>query len=142
MPRGEPITPGVLDMWIRPESGERITQSTLVYVVDSFLYNLHTFLGAPELPKLTKVSRDTPRENQRTNLTFLTLVMNLEVKAALPEEGVEWLALRVLSKQIRNGIFDLDVLIRDVNGGIVATSYQTAMILSLAKNAGKPKATL
>lgn len=142
MPRGEPITPGVLDMWIRLESGERITQGALAYVVDSFPYNLHTFLVAPELPKLTKVSRDTPREDQRTNLIFPTLVMDLEVKTALPEVGVEWLAVRVMSKQIKNGAFDLDVLVRDVDGGIVALSHQVALIFPLGKNAGKSKATL
>lgn len=40
---------------------------------------------------------------------FPTVVMNLEAKAALPEDGVEWLAVQVTSKQIKDGRSDLDV---------------------------------
>lgn len=36
VPRGGPLAPGVLDMWTRLSSGERITQCALPYVVDSF----------------------------------------------------------------------------------------------------------
>lgn len=36
LPREGPLAPGVLDMWTRLASGERITQATLSYVVDSF----------------------------------------------------------------------------------------------------------
>lgn len=36
VPRQGPLTPGVLDMWTRLSSGERITQNALPYVVDSF----------------------------------------------------------------------------------------------------------
>lgn len=36
VPRQGPLVPGVLDMWTRLSSGERITQSALPYVVDSF----------------------------------------------------------------------------------------------------------
>lgn len=36
LPRGGPLAPGVLDMWICLSSGERVTQGALAYVVDSF----------------------------------------------------------------------------------------------------------
>lgn len=36
LPRQGPLAPGVLDMWMRLSSGERITQGSLAYVVDSF----------------------------------------------------------------------------------------------------------
>lgn len=36
VPRGAPLAPGVLDMWVRLASGERITQGVLPFVVDSF----------------------------------------------------------------------------------------------------------
>lgn len=36
LPCQGPLSPGVLDMWMRLSSGERITQGALAYVVDSF----------------------------------------------------------------------------------------------------------
>ncbi|KAF4631136.1 hypothetical protein G7Y89_g6996 [Cudoniella acicularis] len=159
LPRGGPLTPGVLDMWIRRASGEPITQGALAYVVDSFPYNLHTFLASPELRKLLEAQerqqqpRDRAEEtqgktreedrgkDQRGGLWFPTVVMNIEVKTALPEEGVEWLAVRVTSKQIKDGKFDLDVLVRDMEGEIVALSHHVAMILSMERNTAKRKSS-
>jgi hypothetical protein len=63
--------------------------------------------------------------------------MNLEVKTALPEEGAEWLAVRVASKQIKDGRFDLEVLVRDVEGEIEALSHHVALILSIDRNTTK-----
>ncbi|KAI1204949.1 thioesterase family protein [Annulohypoxylon truncatum] len=142
-----PLAPGVLDMWICSASGERVTQGALAYVVDSFPVNLHTFLAAPELRALLEASQKgstdakaeevRERDQQRATLWFPTVVMNLEVKKLLPEEGAEWLAVRVTSKQIRDGKFDLEVLVRDVEGEIVALSHHVAMIVSLERNTGK-----
>ncbi|KAI3396792.1 hypothetical protein diail_11692 [Diaporthe ilicicola] len=114
--REGPLVPAVLDMWIRLSSGERIMQDALAY------YNLHEFLAAPELRELLQAARKgeaggntaqareiKSRGEQRATMWFPTVVMNLEVKTALPEEGVEWLAVRVTSKQIKDGRFDLDV---------------------------------
>lgn len=152
LPREGPLTPGVLDMWISLASGEPITQSALAYVADSFPYNLHLFLAAPELRKLLESQPDPAAETtekkterqelkekdrQRATLWFPTVVMNLEAKKALPEEGVEWLAVRITSKQIKDGKFDLDILIRDVEGEIVALSHHVAMILSIERNVGR-----
>lgn len=145
VPRGDPLTPGFIDLWMRRSNGERITQGALPYVVDSFPYNLHMLLAAPELRKLLSTPREKDpraeemhqRSEQRANLWFPTVVMNLEVKAALPEEGVEWLALRVTSKQIKDGKFDIDVMVRDVDGEILALSQHVAMILSMERNTAK-----
>ncbi|KAK5992614.1 Thioesterase-like protein TwmA [Cladobotryum mycophilum] len=161
LPRKGPLAPGVLDMWISLASGEPITQTTLPYVADSFPFNLHTFLAAPELRALLEAppadkEEDTKTKDARTDvakkneeraaLWFPTVVMNLDMKSALPEEGVEWLAVRVTSKQIKDGKFDLDVLIRDEDGDIIALSHHVAMILSIERNTGKkssvPKASL
>lgn len=150
MPRGEPLIPGFLDIWIRTTSGERITQGMLPYVVDSFPWNMHAFLVAPELRQQfetpqdqaggaggKKKKRDTARDEQRAGLWFPTVLMNVEVKKALPPEGVDWLAVRVTIKQIKEGRFDLDVLVRDVEGEIVALSHHVAMILSIERNTAK-----
>jgi hypothetical protein len=143
-PRGGPLTPGVLDMWIRMKSGESIKQSALAYVVDSFPDNLPAFLVVPELRQLFESPPANPEKNRGKDQSdqqlvkwLPTIVMNLEVKTALPDEGVEWLAVRVVSRQIKDGKFDLDVIVRDVDGVLVALSYHVAMILSLERNTRK-----
>lgn len=155
LPRGDPQTPGTLDMWIRATSGERITQAALPYIVDSFPFNMHAYLAAPELRELflappsrkrtSKSASDDKKEDRdeegqeeaRASLWFPTVVMNLEVKMALPEEGVEWLAVRVTSKQIKDGRFDLEVQVRDAEGEIIALSHHVALILSMERNTAK-----
>nr|A0A2L0P0K1.1 RecName: Full=Thioesterase-like protein TwmA; AltName: Full=Wortmanamides biosynthesis cluster protein A [Talaromyces wortmannii]AUY61969.1 TwnA [Talaromyces wortmannii]QBC19709.1 TwmA [Talaromyces wortmannii] len=147
VPRKEPLSPGVLDMWIRLASGEKITQGALAYVVDSFPHNMHTFLAAPALRELLNASPERSgdsevkdvrkKDQQRAEMWFPTVVMNIEAKTALPEEGVEWLSVRVSSKQIKEGKFDLEVLVRDTDGEMVALSNHVAMILSVERNTGK-----
>ncbi|KAK6206495.1 hypothetical protein LQW54_007677 [Pestalotiopsis sp. IQ-011] len=150
LPHQEPLVPGVLDMWIRLASGGNITQGMIPYIADSFPFNMHTFLAAPEQRRLllakpseTDDSRKgqqkelKERNEERASLWFPTLVMNLEVKSPLPKEGTEWLAVRITSKQIKDGRFDLDILIRDTEGEIIALSHHVAMILSVERNAGR-----
>lgn len=142
-------------MWIRTASGEPMTQAMLPYVADSFPFNLHTFLVAPELRELLEPPKDrsetsstrearsnASRQNeQRAGMWFPTIVMNLETKTMLPEEGTEWLAVRVTSKQIKDGRFDLEVLIRDLDGEILALAHHVAMILNIERNTGKKTST-
>lgn len=146
MPRGGPLIPGVLDMWLRLESGELITQGALAYLVDSFPYNMHTFLAAPEPRKLLEVpldqAKETREQDQRGSMWFPTVVLNLEVKKLLPEKGVEWLGVRVMSKQVKDGKFDLEVLVRDVENELVALSHHVAMILPIEKSIGNIKSAL
>ncbi|CAN8100753.1 unnamed protein product [Discula destructiva] len=142
-------------MWIWFSSGERITQAALAYVVDSFPYNLDEFLAAPELRALLQASRkreaagDTAqakeikaKDEQRWGMWFPTLLMNLEVKTVLPESGVEWVAVRITSKQIKDGRFDLDVVVRDVDGELIALSHQIVLIVSMERNTRKSQASL
>lgn len=152
MPRGNPLVSGTTDMWIRLSNGERITQGALAYVADAFPHNLHMFLATPELRALIEAQQKQANSNakgqggteERASLWFPTMTMNLEAKMALPEQGIEWLTVRVTTKQIKDGRFDIDLLIRDVDGEIVALSQQVAMILSIERNMAsrKPKALL
>lgn len=137
---------GAVDMWVRTASGERISGAALPFVVDSFPADLPQWLAAPEVRALLKAppgskdprAGDIKKKNeQRGSLWLPTVVMNLEVKTALPEEGYEWLAVRVLTKQIKDGKFDMDVLVRDEEGEILALSHHVAMILSMERNMGK-----
>ncbi|KAI1394391.1 thioesterase family protein [Hypoxylon trugodes] len=146
LPRKGPLTPGVLDMWLCTASGERITQKALPYVVDSFPFNMHRFLVAPELLALleappaqgsdgdARAKEVREKDQQRASLWYPTVVMNIEAKAALPEEGVEWLNVRITSKQIMDGRFDLDILVRDTEGELVSLSHHVALVLSIERN--------
>ncbi|KIE02699.1 thioesterase family protein, partial [Metarhizium majus ARSEF 297] len=151
VPRKGPLTPGVMDVWLCLSSGELITQATLPYVVDSFPYNLHLFLISPELratvespvgdeTKGTAGRRaDLQKKNQeRADTWFPTVVLNLENKTALPEQGAKWLNMRITSKQISNGKFDPDIIVRDADGELVALSSHVAMVLSMSRNTGEP----
>lgn len=147
----------MLDMWIRLTSGKHITQSTLAYVIDSFPHNMTcTRSWQPRhcgelLNALRERSNDSEvrdirqRDQQRSEMWFPTVVINIEAKMALPDEGTEWLAVRVSSKQIKIGKFDLEVLVRDADGEVVALSHHVGMILNIVRNTGKkgrPKASL
>lgn len=145
VPRGDPTVPGMVDIWMSRANGERITQSALPYVLDSFPFNLHTFLMDPELRKLMEVeapqsheqagrSEDAHEERGRASLWFPTVVMNVEIKMALPAEGAEWLVMRMTSKQMKDGRFDLDVVVRDMDGELVALSHHVAMIVEIERN--------
>ncbi|KAJ2984591.1 hypothetical protein NUW58_g5979 [Xylaria curta] len=133
LPRAGSSTAGVVDMWIRMASGESITSRALAYVGDSFPYNLHAFLTASPAGQ----AEQTRRDGQRVALWFPTLVMNLDMKMVLPSEGVEWLTVRITSKQIKNGMFDLDIIIRNTDGELVALSHHVAMIVSIERNTGR-----
>ena len=65
---------------------------------------------------------------------YPTLLLNLDIKKALPEEGVDWLFVRTRAKQIRNGRYDLEVVVMDEVGDVVALSHHVCMILPASRN--------
>ena len=65
---------------------------------------------------------------------YPTLVLNLDVKRALPPEGAEFLSVRVQAMGIRNGRMDLEVVIRDENAELVAVGHHVSLILSASRN--------
>jgi hypothetical protein len=65
---------------------------------------------------------------------YPTLVMNLDIKKVLPERGVDWLFGRVRAKQIKNGRMDLEVIIMDEGGDIVAISNHVCLVLGSERN--------
>lgn len=65
---------------------------------------------------------------------YPTVLLNLDFKKALPEEGVEWLFARVRAKQVKNGRYDLEVIIMDENGELVALSNHVVMVMNASRN--------
>lgn len=72
--------------------------------------------------------------SRRAAFWYPTLVLNLDIKKPFPENGVKWLWVRVSAKQIKNGRFDLDVVIRDEGGEIVALSNHSCLVLGADRN--------
>jgi hypothetical protein len=68
---------------------------------------------------------------------YPTLLLNIDFKKSLPEEGVEWLFVRAESKQIKNGRMDIEVIILDEAGDVVALSHHVALAVSAERNVAK-----
>jgi hypothetical protein len=75
----------------------------------------------------------------RAKFWYPTLLLNLDIKKSLPEEGVEWLFVRVDTKQIKNGRMDIDVVILDEAGEIVALSQHVSLAVGSERNVAERK---
>jgi hypothetical protein len=67
---------------------------------------------------------------------FPTMSCSVEVKKGPPkgEKGWEWLFMRIESHQIRYGRVDIDVVILDKEGDLVALSKRTALVVGAERN--------
>ncbi|KAF2090519.1 hypothetical protein K490DRAFT_24029, partial [Saccharata proteae CBS 121410] len=119
LPRKGQATDSLADEWLRLLPGERFTNDSLGIVSDLW----------PQI-----VEKMQAREGKAARFWYPTLLLNLDVKKALPEEGVEWLFARVRAKQIKNGRQDLEVVILDERGEIVALSHHVALVLGAERN--------
>ena len=130
-PRAGQPRPDAIDLWMRLPSGAGFTNASLAYVVDAWPYIIEQY--RPKQPGV--------REPYGYDQAFWypTVALNLEVKKALPEEGVEWLFMRERAKMVRNGRFDIEVVVLDGEGEIVAVASHVAMIVDSARNLGRAK---
>lgn len=140
-PRDGQPAQNIYDEWMclrDPDS--RWTNASLGFIVDLFPQVLETFyLGGFDQydPKLDEYF---PQEELR-KLTkgkapfwYPTLLLNLEVKKALPAEGVKFLFSRLQTKKVANGRYDLEVVILDEEGDIVALSHHVCFAVSAERN--------
>ena len=132
LPRGDRTARGVIDQWIRFANGERFTSVSLGLIADMFPQMTESYDADQEAMAMAGV---TPTQLLRH--WYPTLALNLDVKKVLPEGGLEWLFVRVVAKQIRNGRKDLEVIIMDEGGEVVALSHHVAMIVDVARNLAK-----
>lgn len=65
---------------------------------------------------------------------FRAVLLNLDVKKALPAEGVRFLFVRLQAKQIKNGRYDLEIIIKDAKGDLVALSHHVVLAVSADRN--------
>lgn len=144
----------MVDEWIRFSSGERFTQESLGFVCDTFPL-ITTGFEPEELQKqlyflepdnddnqnktshsLSLVDPSPSNSEKAVHFWLPTLVINIEFKKLLPAEGVEWLFVRCRAKQIKNGRMDLDIVVLDEEGDIVALSSHVALIVNSDRQLG------
>ncbi|KAH6972398.1 thioesterase-like superfamily-domain-containing protein [Ilyonectria sp. MPI-CAGE-AT-0026] len=65
---------------------------------------------------------------------FPTLSLNIDFKKELPKDGAEWLFSRVTMKSIKNGRTDIEVVLMDESGELVALATQAGLVMSSARN--------
>lgn len=134
LPRNGQLMNSLADEWISFKSGEKFTNESLGYVADTWPQVVESY--REELPGVALQKPDASKGNkpQWARFWYPTVLLNLDVKKELPAEGVEWLFVRVRAKQIKNGRMDLEVVIMDEAGDIVALSNHVALILSAERN--------
>jgi len=65
---------------------------------------------------------------------YPTLLLNLDIKKALPSEGVRWLHIRAEVKRIQKGRMDIEVFVHDANGDLVALSHHVGFVMDASRN--------
>ncbi|KAI0025392.1 thioesterase-like superfamily-domain-containing protein [Xylariomycetidae sp. FL0641] len=140
LPRNGQARPNMIDEWLRLDSGERFTNESLGFVADTWPQMIEA-MGVRKRGKANdeKVTggEGGKEKQQQPWLWFPTLTLNLEVKKLLPPGGVDWLFVRVQTKQIKNGRFDYEVVILDETGDVIALSHHVAMVVDGSRNTAK-----
>ncbi|KAL8711010.1 MAG: hypothetical protein Q9225_007192, partial [Loekoesia sp. 1 TL-2023] len=90
VPRNGQLSPGMADEWIRLSDGGKFTQESLGFVVDQFPQIVEIYPGTEPPPPPHPGDENKKKADGKPNW-YPTILLNLDVKKALPEEGVEWL---------------------------------------------------
>jgi hypothetical protein len=132
-PRQGHVMRSIGDEWLCFKNGEKFTNESLGYLADTFPMPVEQF-------REDKNPYDVSSSDTQAGLAkpvrywYPTLVLNLDIKKVLPEGGVDWLFGRVRAKQIKNGRMDLEVIIMDEGGDIVAISNHVCLVLGSERN--------
>ncbi|KAI9718345.1 MAG: hypothetical protein M1828_006747 [Chrysothrix sp. TS-e1954] len=118
------------------ESREKFTNESLGFVADMFPQLIEGYLEATtQEPRLERAERTSWRAG--AGYWYPTLLLNLDIKKSLPADGVDWLFVRVRAKTIKNGRYDLEVIVLDENNDLVCISNHVVMALKASRNLAK-----
>jgi len=133
IPRKGQLDHSIIDEWMRFKNGEKFTVKSLGYVADAFPQIVESF---------REHAQDSiPWQHKNAKMWYPTVLLNLEIKKILPPEGVEWLFVRVRAKEIKNGRMDLEVVIMDDAGELVALSQHVCLIVGADRNLAERRGT-
>ncbi|KAK6333952.1 hypothetical protein TWF696_002464 [Orbilia brochopaga] len=125
-------TPGVVTSWVTFDNpDEMITNEAVALIAD-------LFVGVVEQLDPDAWSEDSGKTSPTSKYWYPTLSLCLDIKKALPKEGVKWVYTKVQSQQIKNGRWDLQVVLLDQDGELLATGSQVALMVDAARNT-KPR---
>lgn len=139
----------MVDQWVlfkpRGKKG-RFTNDVLGCVVDIFPQIIEQYVN-PDLEEAVLGQDLSPEEAKEfikktqphAKYWYPTLSLNLDVKKLLPEDGVEWLFVRVQAKEIQNGRFDLQIHVLDEAGDLVALSTHSSLVVDSSRNLKREK---
>lgn len=116
LPRAGSVRPNIVDEWICWSNGTNFTDTSIGFVADMFPQIVENF------------------KNSTKAFWYPTLLLNLDIKKALPAEGVKWLNVRAELKQVKNGRMDLGIWVRDAAGELVALSNHVGFVLDASRN--------
>jgi hypothetical protein len=139
IPRKGQLMRSIVDEWVCFSSGENFTNESIGFVADMWPQVVDAYWQLGDLQDTTAPPQQGDggkglKESESAKFWYPTLSLNLDIKKALPPEGVKWLFARVRAKSIKNGRFDLVVVICDESGDIVALSHHVTFVLSAARN--------
>ena len=113
------------------------TNESLGSVVDTFPQVIETYILGDDPYSIDSEKSPAPKEGKKSGKVgfwYPTVLLNLDVKKALPKEGVKYLHVRLQAKQIKNGRFDLEIVVLDEGGDLVALSHHVCFAVSAARN--------
>ncbi|KAH8698278.1 thioesterase-like superfamily-domain-containing protein [Talaromyces proteolyticus] len=123
---------GIVDQWARlrtvgPQGGRgRWTNEAAVVLIDLF----PMALGGLD----RQAVYSTADGDATPPFWFPTVSLNIDFKKRLPTEGVDWLYSRVNMKTVRNGRTDIEVIMKDEAGDIVALGSQVGLVVGASRN--------
>ena len=137
----------IVDQWVRFYPYQKVgrwTNDALGFIVDIFPQVVEQYVNPAFEDKADRgeAVSEAERKAPRAKYWYPTLVLNLDSKRALPDEGVEWLFVRIRAKAIVNGRFDLSVEVFDAEGGLVAISTHASLVLDASRNLRKGKSKM
>lgn len=136
-PRAGQPAAGVIDEWLSLKNGENWTNESLGSVVDTFPQVIETYILGDDPYSIDSEKNSESKEGNKAGKVgfwYPTVLLNLDVKKALPKEGVKYLHVRLQAKQIKSGRFDLEIVVTDDGGDLVALSHHVCFAVSAARN--------
>ena len=119
---------GRVDQWMRMRSGERWTNVHLGYLADYFPLLIEF------MEPNGKIGKEEGAVRAGAKFWYPTLVLNLEIKKRLPADGCEWLRSVVQMRHVRNGRNDLELVLFDEKGDLVAVSHHVCLVVPVSRN--------
>ncbi len=139
-PKNGQLERSIGDEWIQLTTGETFTNESLGFVCDMFPMPVEQFrAGNGDIVSQHPTTGQIVTHNQGKDGIFWypTVLLNIEFKKSLPKDGAEWLFSRCKTKSIKNGRMDLEIVVLDKDGDIVAISHHLCLVVPASRNTAK-----